>query len=333
MQLRYEQLPQHLQKNLAPMYLLSGDVPLLAQEASEAIRAAAQQQGYCDRQVFHVESGFSWPKFLAISNNLSLFANKQLLEIRLPTTQLGDGGSKALQAYAANPPPDKILLITLGKLDSTQQKSTWVQSLIKNGVFIQFWPITNDQLPQWIEKRLAAAGLRAEKTGIELLAASAEGNLLAAVQEIEKLRLLFSTANECLSTETIAQAITDNARFDIFQLADACLQGHHNRSLRILAGLRGEGVEAILVLWSLAREIRVLTQISYQIEAGQPLEQALQHQQVWEKRKHLVRQALKRHTTKSLVPLLKLAGKIDQIIKGLETGNVWNELERLILKI
>lgn len=333
MQLRYEQLPQHLEKNLAPIYLLSGDVPLLAQEASETIRTAAKQHGYLDRQVFHVESGFSWPKFLTVSNNLSLFAHKQLLEIRLPTTQLGDGGSKALQAYALNPPTDKILLITVGKLDSTQQKSAWVQALTKTGVFIQFWPITNEQLPQWIEKRLTAAGLRAEKAGIELLAASAEGNLLAAVQEIEKLRLLFANTNECISTETIAQTITDNARFDIFQLADTCLQGDRSRALRILLGLRGEGVEAILVLWSLAREIRVLTQIFYQIENGHALEQALQQQQVWDKRKPLVRQALKRHSSKSLVPLLKQAAKIDQIIKGLETGNAWDELERLIVKI
>lgn len=344
MQLRYEQLPQQLAKNLAPIYLLSGDVPLLLQEASESIRLAAKQQGYLERQVFHVETGFSWANFLAESNNFSLFANQQFLELRLTTNQLGEGGSKALQNYANNPPADKILLINLGKLDAAQQKSAWVQAIIKTGVFIQFWPIPTNQLPQWIEKRLSAAGLRLEKAGVELLAASAEGNLLAAVQEIEKLRLLFATDDASgaqkasgeyplIKTETIAQAITDNARFDIFQLADVCLQADRSRALRMLAGLRGEGVEAILVLWALTREVRVLAQIAFNIEAKLSLEQALQQQQVWEKRKPLVCQALKRHSSKSLVPLLKRAGKIDLIIKGLEKGNVWDELERLILKL
>lgn len=331
MQLRYEQLAQHLQKNLLPLYFISGDVPLLLQESSELIRNTAKQQGYTERQVFQVDSGFSWPKFLADTNNYSLFATKQLIELRFMSNQVGDAGSKALQAYAMHPPADKILIITMPKLETQQQKSNWVKALTQAGGYIQIWPIAPEQLPQWIEKRLAQSGLQADKAGIELLAAYAEGNLLAAAQEIEKLRLL--TTENLLTFETISQAITDQARFDIFQLAATALQGNQKRTLRILAELKDTGTESTLILWALAREIRVLTQITYTVQSGIALEQAMQKFAIWEKQKPLVRQALQRHTLQTLIALLQKAKQCDQIIKGLMPGNIWDELEQLALRI
>lgn len=329
MQLRYEQLANHLQKNLAPLYLVSGDVPLLAQECCDLIRVAAKQQGYSERQVFQVETGFSWAKLSTEIDNFSLFATKQLFELRFTPNQLGDTGSKAIQSFANKPPSDKILLITTTKLDASQQKTAWMKAVSDAGVFIQLWPIPVEQLPQWIQQRLTAAGLQAEKDGIALLAARAEGNLLAAAQEIEKLSLLGHTL---LTTDAIAQVVTDSARFDIFQLADAALLGDGKRVSRIIAGLENEGVEATLLLWALAREIRTLASIAFNIEQGIPPEQALQKQQVWEKRKSLVRKALQRHPATTWRRLLKQASKLDQIIKGLEKGNIWQELERLALR-
>ena len=163
MQLRHEQLTTHLQKNLAPIYLISGEVPLLIQETSDTIRKTAMQRGYTDREIFQVETGFSWETFLNNANTSSLFADQQLLELRFAPGQLGTAGSKALQSYAACPPNNKILLITTQKLDATQQKSTWFQAVGKTGITIQIWPIPNEQLPQWITQRLAAAGLQAER--------------------------------------------------------------------------------------------------------------------------------------------------------------------------
>lgn len=329
MQLRHEQLATHLQKNLAPIYLISGEVPLLIQEAADSIRNAAAKRGYIDRHIFQVETGFSWPDFLNDANTCSLFADQQFLELRFAPNQLGANGSKALQAYATRPPNNKILLITTQKLDATQQKSAWFQTVGKAGISIQIWPIANEQLPQWITQRLAAASLQAEREGIQLLAERAEGNLLAAAQEIEKLRLLYGSGT--VTTQAIVQATTDSARFDVFQLSDAMLQGKSKRLYRILSSLQTEGIEPILVLWAITRELRTLIKIAHSIEQGIPLEQALQKHQIWEKRKPLFRHALQHHNSVNLYPLLQQAGTIDQIIKGLQLGNVWNELMSLAL--
>jgi len=339
MQLRYEQLPAHLNKSLAPLYVVSGDVPLLTQEANELIRHAAKQHGYHEKLVFHVETGFSWAKFQSEINNFSLFANKQLIELHFAPTQLGDAGSKALQAYAAHLPADKILLLSTTKLDAGQQKSSWMQAVSKVGHFIQIWPITVEQLPQWLEKRLQLAGLQTDRAGLELLASHAEGNLLAAAQEIEKLRLLHiapttTTANKFfISADAIAEAISNNARFDIFQLVDAALQADRKRVLAILTGLRQEGIEATLVLWALARELRTLAAIAHAITLGLSAEQALQKHAVWEKRKPLFRRALQQHSAAKFRQLLQHASRIDLIIKGLSAGRCWDELEQLALAL
>lgn len=327
MQLRYEQLTSHLQKTLAPIYLISGDVPLLAQESTAHIRAAAKKQDFGDRQLFQVETGFSWQAFAAATNNYSLFASKQLLELRFTPTQLGDAGSKALQAYAQKPPEDKILLINTPKLDATQQKSAWVQAIIKCGVFIQIWPLTLEQLPNWIQQRLNQAGLQVDKEGIALLAARAEGNLLAASQEIEKLRLMYADSNIHLTTEIIAEVVANSARYDIFQFANCAVAGDGKRACQVLASLREEGVEPVLILWALAREIRTLATIRYDMEHGTPLEHALQKHYIRDNQKPSMRKALQRHN--NWRQLLQQASKVDQIIKGIEIGNVWNEIERL----
>lgn len=327
MQLRHEQLTSHLQKNLAPLYLISGEVPLLIQEASDAIRKTAFQQGYTNRHLLQVETGFSWQNFLNDANTSSLFADQQLLELRFTLKQLGTTGGKILQSYATRPPAQKILLLITNKLDATQQKSAWFQAIGKIGVIIQIWPIPNEQLPQWIKQRLSAVGLQAEREGIQLLAERAEGNLLAAAQEIEKLRLVYG--NGSLTTQNIIQATTDSARFDVFQLSDVILEGEKKRVYRILRSLQAEGTEPILVLWALARDLRTLLKIAHTVEQGISLEQALQKHQVWEKRKALFRRALQRHSAKTLRLLLQQASTVDEVIKGLKLGNMWDELECL----
>lgn len=331
MQLRYEQLAEHLQKQLAPIYLVSGDVPLLIQEACDSIRLAAQQQGYTEREIFSVENHFNWQQLLDNANCLSLFSSKQILELRIANSTLGDAGTKALKAYTENLPADKILLITMPKLDSKTQQTSWYKNINNHAVTLAIWLIEAMQLPQWLKQRCAKVGLQIEPLGLQMLADSVEGNLLAAAQEIEKLRLLHGTGK--ITADDIAQAISNNSRFDIFSLTDAALNGDGKRTIKILDNLQHEGIEPTLILWALAREIRSLESQAHLIANGSSIEKILQEQRVWEKRKPIIRRALQRHHTKSLQQLLIKASHIDRIIKGLKSGNVWDALQQLSLEL
>lgn len=330
MQLRHDQLSAHLQKELSPVYFISGDVPLLIQEAADAIHKSARKQGFDEKQIFHVETGFSWQSLLNASDNLSLFSHKQILELRITST-LGDAGSKALQAYCAKIPADKILLIRMGKIDSSAQRSNWFQTLLKAGTIIQIWPPEKNQFPQWIAQRLTAATLKYDSTAVQLLTELYEGNLLAAAQEIEKLQILFS--QETLTAEKIRNAISDNARYDVFALSDAALQGDGKRVIKILAHLKEEGTEPILILWALARDARMLAAFAYQHSRGISLEKSMQEQRVFEKRKPLIRNAMQKKSLYQLRELLQCAHHIDRMIKGAEIGNPWNALKGLGLSL
>lgn len=331
MQLRAEQLTIHLQKKLAPVFLISGEEPLLMQEACDAIRTAAHKAGFNEREIYTVDTHFNWQHFIANSQALSLFSSKQLIELRFTTHLPNDIASKALITYCEKLSPDKILLIITGKLDKKAQQTAWYQAVSKIGITVSIWPIENAQLPQWIAQRLQAAGLNIEPAGIRLLADYAEGNLLAAVQEITKLSLIHTKTQ--LTAEDIAQAITDNARFDVFNLTDAALQGDKKRITRIVDNLKAEAVEPTIILWALTREIRSLITQAHAITQGKTLDKVLQEQRVWEKRKPLIRMALQRNSISKLYNYLKHASKIDQIIKGTEVGNCWDEIKSLSLAL
>lgn len=331
MQIRAEQLTVHLQKNLAPLFLISGEEPLLMQEACDAIRTAVHQASFTEREIYTVDTHFNWQHFIASNQALSLFSSKQLLELRFTTHLPNDTASKALLTYCEKLSPDKILLIITGKLDKKAQQATWYQTILKIGITVSIWPIEKPQLPQWIAQRLQATGLQVEPAGIQLLADYAEGNLLAAVQEITKLRLIHTKTQ--LTAQDISQAITDNARFDVFNLTDAALQGDKKRITRIVDNLKAEAVEPTIILWALAREIRSLITQAYAITPGKTLDKVLQEQRVWEKRKPLIRAALQRNSIHKLYKYLQHASKIDQIIKGTEVGNCWDEIKALSLAL
>lgn len=327
MKARYEQLTGLLDKALAPIYLLSGDEPLQLGEAADAVRAAARAQGYGERQVLHAETGFDWQTLLAEAGNLSLFAERRLLDLRLPTGKPGDAGAKALTAYAARPPEDTLLLITCAKLDSAQQRSKWFTALERAGVVVQVWPVEAERLPAWIARRMQAQGRSPSPAAASLLADHVEGNLLAAAQEIDKLCLLCPPG--AVEFDAVAGAVADSARFDVFALADAALSGDVVRTTRVLYGLRAEGIEPVLILWALSRELRTLASLAFAREQGESLEAALGRLRVWAKRKPLITQALKRHSAVRWRALLARAARIDRVIKGREPGNIWDELLQL----
>ena len=333
MKLAPAQLGKHLQGALAPVYAISGDEPLLCQETADAIRNACRQQGFGERQVFNAETNFDWGNLLQAGASLSLFAEKRLLELRLPSGKPGDKGTAALLEYLARPPEDTVLLLSLPKLDGSTQKSKWAKALIDGQVsqFIQIWPIDANQLPQWIRQRLAQAGLSASADAVDMIAARVEGNLLAAAQEIEKLKLL-AEGNQ-IDASTVQAAVADSARYDVFGLVDAILNGEAAHALRMLEGLRGEGVEPLFIVVMLARELRQLAGIALQFSQGIPLEKAFASARppVWDKRRPLYSRALQRHTAARWNQLLIDAQRIDAQVKGQAAGDAWSSLARLAL--
>ncbi len=331
MRLRAEELDAHLKRPLLPLYLLAGDEPLQMQEAADAVRAAARAQGFTEREVLHVEAGFNWDSLAAASGNLSLFAERRLVELRLPGGKPGDAGSKALTAYAGQPPEDNLLLISCGKLDKQQQGSKWFKALEQAGAVLQVWPVEHKALPAWIRRRLESRGFRPTAEAATLLADRVEGNLLAAAQEVEKLVLLYDGGS--LEAEQVQAAVADSARYDVFELADAALGGEAARAARIIDGLRGEGEQPVLILWALVREIRTLTLIAAEQAGGANVDGLFQQHRIWDKRKPLYRAALGRHNLRRWRALLRRAARLDRIAKGAEPGNPWDELLQLALLI
>ncbi len=330
-QVRPEQLQASLQRGLAPLYFIHGDEPLQVGECADAVRAAARAQGCSDRQVFSVEPGFDWDSLQAASDSLSLFAQRRLLELRLPTGKPGDRGARALRAWCERPPEDTLLLIVSGKLEPAARRSKWVQALETAGVSVPVWPVEAAQLPAWIERRMRAAGMQPTPDAVALLADRVEGNLLACAQEIEKLFLLGGPGP--VDADAVAARVIDSSRYDIFGLVDAALLGQAGRSQRMLAGLRAEGVEPVLVLWALAREIRTLAAMAAELAGGGQIGRVLAKHRVWDKRKAAVGGALKRLSRPELLDLLAQCARIDRVVKGRAAGRPWDELLQLTLRL
>jgi DNA polymerase-3 subunit delta len=329
--LNADQLTGHLQRGLAPLYLVFGDEPLLALEAADAIRAQARREGYSEREVFTVEAGFSWQSLLASGNSLSLFASRRILEIRIPTGKPGTEGGQVLQDYCARLPDDTITLVTCPKLDKQAQATKWFKALEQAGTVVPVYPVERPRLPQWIAGRLAAQGQRADAAILQFLADRVEGNLLAAHQEIQKLGLLFPAGP--LNFDQVREAVLDVSRYDVFNLSDAMLAGDAVRLVRILDGLKGEGVAPTLALWALTQEIRTLARLKLGQRKGAALPQLFRELRVWESRQGLVQKALGRVGEARLMAGLKQAADLDRLIKGLGRGDVWDELQQLGLAI
>jgi DNA polymerase-3 subunit delta len=325
MQLYANQLDAQLKRGLAPVYLIHGEEPLLVEECRDAVRRAAQAAGYAERELHTVEPGFDWNRLLTASQSLALFAEKRVLDLRLPTGKPGENGGKALIEMAAKPSSDTLLVVSCGKLDKGGREAKWVKAIEKGGVVVAVYPVEATQLPAWMARRLQARGLKAGPGVVELLAHHFEGNLLAAAQEIDRLAL--AHAGRPLGVEDIEADIADQARFTVFGLADTCLEGRAAAVPRILRRLRAEGVEATLVLWALAREARLVAAISAEVAAGRPLAQVLDAHQVWTKRKPLVGKAGGRGRTRDWERWLGRAAETERVIKGRRAGDAWRELE------
>lgn len=327
MKIRAENLQRDLNQELLPVYLISGDEPLLATEAADHVRAAARSQQYTERQVFHADS-ISWEQFLAESQSMSLFAEKRILELRIDNSKPGDKGAKALVEYVSSPPEDTLLLVITGKLDRSQQRSKWVQGLENSGGHIQVWPVDAKHMPGWLGQRLKQCAIDADRDALQLLADRVEGNLLAAQQEVEKLSLLVSGK---VDLDAMEQAVANSARYDLYTLIDRALDGNSSDTIRTLDGLREEGTEPTLILWSLTRELRQLISVQEFVAQGERLEVAVRQAGVWAKRQPLVHKAARRLSLEALKLLLILAREADQQIKGRMPGSPWLSLREITM--
>ncbi|MEK7346056.1 MAG: DNA polymerase III subunit delta [Pseudomonadota bacterium] len=342
MQLALPQLAAHLQKGLRSLYVVHGDEPLLVQEAADAIRAAARAQGYTERSV-HTVSGahFDWSEVMAAGGSLSLFADKQIVEVRVPSGKPGKEGSTAIQQLAASAQGNDstLTLFLLPRLDAATRKGAWFGALENGGVSIQVDPIDRNALPQWIAQRLQQQGQRvvAGEEGLRTLqffADRVEGNLLAAHQEIQKLGLLHPPGE--LRQEQVEAAVVNVARYDVFKLSEAVLSGQVARVQRMLDGLQAEGEAAVLVHYTLAEDIRALRRVKDAIAGGKPMPMALREQRVWGPRERLFERVLPRMTEARLNGLLQAAHQVDGIVKGLKVPewptDGWQALQRLAVR-
>jgi DNA polymerase-3 subunit delta len=323
MKIRTDQLAGHLAEKLLPAYLVSGDEPLLVGEAADAIRGKARQEGYSEREVFFVERGFDWNALRAAGQTLSLFATRRILEVKMPSGKAGVDGAKALAELIERPPPDLLLLIITQQLDRDAQKSAWVSAMEERSGWVQVWPVNIGELPRWIATRMAKHGLKPDADAAQLLAERVEGNLLAAHQEIEKLALLNPPG--AIDEAAVAYAVANSARYDIFQLSEAALEGDASRALRILAGLKSEGAEPPLVLWALAKEVRALWQVQMRARTGEPASAA----PVWGRPSPALAKAQQRASGMPLDQLLRDCSQIDRMIKGHAAGDPWDALARM----
>ena len=332
MRLRPEELSKHLNKQLLPIYVVSGDEPLLVQEASDLVRRHAREHGCTEREVIDASpKNFDWQEILSSATSMSLFSERKLVEIRLPSGKPGAAGSKALCAYVELAGPEDVLLLIAGKIDKQSMNSKWVKTLDKTGAIIQVWPIGARDLPRWLQQRVANAGMSIDADALQLLSDRVEGNLLAAVQEVEKLKLLITDTN--INAQAVTEAVSDNARYNLFEMVDSALRGDTKSSLRMLHGLRAEGTEAAVALWALAREIRTLQLVQAECKGGQNVQQALRSQRVWNNRMQLMQSACNRHNAESLSTILELAAVADGSIKGFADGKPWDNLESVILAL
>ena len=343
MQLAAAQLARHLQQGLRPLYVLHGDEALLVQEAADAIRATARAQGYTERSV-HIVAGahFDWGAVLAAGSSLSLFADKQIVEVRIPSGKPGKDGSAALQQLAeAAPGNDGVLtLVLLPRLDKATRTSAWFAALDGAGVTVQIDGIERAALPLWLAQRLAAQGQRvaAGEEGQRTLAFFAdrvEGNLLAAHQEISKLALLHPPGE--LSWAQVEAAVLNVARYDVFKLSEAVLGGQPARVQRMLDGLQAEGEAEVLVHWALAEDIRALQRVRDALDAGKPLPMALREHRIWGPRERLFERVLPRLSAATASRLLHSAHVVDGIVKGLKAPDWphdgWQALHRLAMQL
>ncbi len=325
-----DDLSRRLEGGLPPAILLFGEEPLLIEENAGQVRAAAAHQGFSDRIPLSVETGFDWGRLAGSTRSLSLFAERRLIELRLPTGRPGDAGTRAFTEYCDTGDPDVCLLVITGRLDGRTKQSNWVKTLDAGGWIVEHKALDPGQFNGWIRRRLNDRGLVLDNDTIERMCHLLEGNLLAAAQEVDRIAL-FADAEGRVDPAAVSRELGDHARFTVYAAVDACLQGDARKALRILKVLRSEGTEPVIVSWAMARELRTLVRIEHGLRNGGRKGQLFKTHRVWSGRAPLVNAALDRLDGGRLRQLAGQMAHCDRVQKGRARGDIWRELDVLAL--
>jgi len=319
--------------SLPKVVLLNGNEPLLVEESLDQVRQVLKQAGFNERIKYQLEAGFDWGLITGVGQAMSLFSERRLLELRVPN-KLGVSGTKALTEFCQNPPEDDLLFVIMPYLDKRQRAAKWLKAIEKVGWVVDCYEISPQQFPQWLKARLQSRSLRVESGVIEMLTEHLEGNVMAAAQEIDKLQVL--AIDGAVTLQLLSESLADQARYDVYALADVCLLGDFNRALRIKKRLQTEGIEPVIIVWALVREIRVLAAISAGLQAGQNRGMLFKQNRVWSKREPAVNAALQRLSSAQWYELLERSAHLDQSVKGqryLEVDHVWHQIEQLCARL
>lgn len=328
MNARPDQLQAMVKKNIFPVYMVSGDEPLQQMESLDVIRAYLKEKDYSEREVLDVDAQFDWQRLIDEAASMSLFATRRIVELRLPSAKPGRQGSQILKEYLSQPPEDTVLIINAGKIDGNAKKSAWYKAVEQCGLVVQCWPVPVEKLSGWLRQRFNRRGMEAEQDVFAYISQHVEGNLLAADQEIEKLLLLLGPGK--ISFADVVEAVMSQSRYSVFELVDTSLAGNSSRVVKIISGLKSEGIAPVVVNWAIAKDIRLLSQVAGDVSSADYI---LKRSGVWQSRLALFKSCLSRHPQRAFQMMLKRCAYIDAASKGMIDVNVWDEIESLCVRL
>jgi DNA polymerase-3 subunit delta len=328
MNARPDQLQTIVTKNVFPVYMVSGDEPLQQMESLDVIRAYLKEKDYSERVVLDVDAQFDWQQLMDEAASMSLFATRRIVELRLPSAKPGRQGSQILKEYLSQPPEDTVLIINAGKIDGNAKKSAWYKAVEQSGLVVQCWPVPVEKLSGWLKQRFNRRGMEAEQDVFAYIGQHVEGNLLAADQEIEKLLLLLGPGK--ISFADVVEAVTSQSRYSVFELVDTSLAGNSSRVVKIISGLKSEGIAPVVVNWAMAKDVRLLSHVAVDVSSADYI---LKRSGIWQSRLALFKSCLSRHPQRAFQMMLKRCAYIDAASKGMIDANVWDEIESLCVRL
>ena len=331
MNIKPEQLQNNLSSQLASIYFVFGAEILLVEQSLSLIKESAKANGYSERFRFDIDGNFSWDSIFSLISSPSLFAERRIIECRLTTGKIGVKGSKALTELAESLPDDILLVISSGKLDMAQQKSKWFKALEGIGVVIQHWEVQSNQLVGWISNNMSQLGLNSNNDVANAIAYCTEGNLLATMQEIQKLKIAYPDGN--IDLQEYLNQIDQQSQYSVFGMIDSALQGDSEKVNKIFNSLVEDATPPVILITSLYREIKNLVTMAIELKTNQTIETVLNNHRVWQKRKPLISNALKKHSYQKLQKLLLTLGRVDRSLKGMDNLNVYDELQGVVTSL
>jgi DNA polymerase-3 subunit delta len=331
MNIKPEQLQNSLSNQLASTYFAFGAEILLVEQSLSMIKGIARENGFKERFRFDIDGNFSWDSIISLISSPSLFAEKRIIECRLTTGKIGVKGSKALTEILETLPDDILLIISSGKLEMAQQKSKWFKTLDKKGIIIQHWEVQSNQLVGWITRNMSQLGLDSNIEVANAIAYCTEGNLLASMQEIQKLKIAYPDGK--INLREYLNQIDQQSQYSVFGMIDSALQGDTDKVNKVFNSLVDDSTPPVILVSSLYREIKNLVNMSIELKTNQAIESILNNHRVWQKRKPLISNALKKHSYQKLQKLLLRLGRIDRSLKGMDNLDVYDELQNVVIAL